>query len=393
VRKVLAVLGVVVLATTVAVTAATATPTKKKKPNAAAVKLAAAVKVCNSLSVGIQGPYTGRSAFLGLEQLRWAQFAVAKFNKQYRTSFKLVQGDDQLNPSQGSTVAQQFIANNKIMAVVGPAGSSVVRAVGSAYAGAHIALISPSATSASLTDGAYPTFFRVVPNDSQQAPADANFMIRKLHAQKVFILDDQTSYGVPLADLASAVLKAHGVTVARDSVNLTNTTDFSAIISKISSDTDVIFIPWQGPAATAQVFAEQLAEQGKKAHLFGTDGEYNPAQFHAPGGYVSAFAPDIHSVATDKALIAEYEKSRFKGDWGTYGPPVYGSTLIALTAMRKSCVNGKASRSEVLTNVSKTKIPNWILGGTFTFDKNGDPSGSRFYIFGINSSGGYSLQG
>lgn len=391
-RKVLAVLGVAVIATAVAAAAATATPTKKK-PTPAALKLAAAVKACNSLSVGIQGPYTGRSAFLGLEQLRWAQFAVAKFNKQYRTSFKLVQGDDQLTPSQGSTVAQQFIANRKIMAVVGPAGSSVVRAVGAAYGAAHIALISPSATSASLTDGAYPTFFRVVPNDSQQAPADANFMIRRLHAQKVFILDDQTSYGVPLADLASAVLKAHGVSVTRESVNLTNTTDFSAIISKIGSDTDVVFIPWQGPAATAQVFAEQLAEQGKKAHLFGTDGEYNPAQFHAPGAYVSAFAPDIHSIAKDKALIAEYEKSRFKGQWGTYGPPVYGSTWIALTAMRKACVNGKASRGEVLTNVAKVKIPNWILGGTFTFDKNGDPSGARFYIFGINSSGDYTLQG
>jgi branched-chain amino acid transport system substrate-binding protein len=391
VRKFLAVVGAIAVAGSVAGTAATATSAKKpKKPSA---KLAAAIKACNAHSVGIQGPYTGRSAFLGLEQLRWASFAVAKFNKRYHTSFRLVQGDDQLTPAQGSTVAQQFIANKKILAVVGPAGSSVVRAVGAQYASARMALISPSATSANLTDGAYPTFFRVVPNDSQQAPADANFMIRKLHAQKVFILDDQTSYGVPLADLASAVLKAHGVSVTRESVNLTNTTDFSSIISKIGNDTDVVFIPWQGPAATAQVFAEQLAEQGKRAHLFGTDGEYNPAQFHAPGSYVSAFAPDIHSVAADKALIAEYEKSRFKGTWGTYGPPVYGATWIALTAMRKACTDGKTSRSEVLKDVAKTTIKNWILGGNCSFQKDGDPSGARFYIFGIDSKGNYKLQG
>ena len=69
-------------------------------------------------------------AVLGQEQLAFAKLAIQDDNKANGTNITLVQGDTQLMPAQATTVSQQFISNSKIVAVVGPAGSQEVLAVG-----------------------------------------------------------------------------------------------------------------------------------------------------------------------------------------------------------------------------------------------------------------------
>ena len=105
---------------------------------------------------------------LGQEQLHFAQLALKLDNKANKTKITLVQGDTQLDPAQATTVTQQFTANSKILAVVGPAGSQEVEAIGPLMARAGLAFISGSATNVTLTEGKYPTFFRVVSNDRVQ---------------------------------------------------------------------------------------------------------------------------------------------------------------------------------------------------------------------------------
>ncbi len=39
------------------------------------------------------GPITGPVAFLGKEQLNWAQYGVDTYNQAHGTHFKLLQGD------------------------------------------------------------------------------------------------------------------------------------------------------------------------------------------------------------------------------------------------------------------------------------------------------------
>ena len=83
-------------------------------------------------SIGIMGPFTGDVAAIGQEQLNWAKFAVETFNEERGTTFELVEGDTQLDPAQASVVAPQFVDNDAIVAVVGPAGSQEIDAVNGA---------------------------------------------------------------------------------------------------------------------------------------------------------------------------------------------------------------------------------------------------------------------
>jgi len=340
-------------------------------------------------SIGIMGPFTGDVAAIGTEQLNWAKFAVDTFNEEHGTTFELVEGDTQLDPAQASVVAPQFVDNDEIFAVVGPAGSQEVDAVGPIYADASMAFISGSATATNLTED-YETFYRVVPTDAVQGPTDAAYMLEQLSAQNVLIIDDQSSYSTGLADSTAAALEDGGATVSRESVSQ-DQTDFSSLVSAVADDTDVVFLPWQ-VAANAQLFGNQLAEQQKDAVIFGSDGLFSPDDFKVAGSYVSSFAPDITGI-DDPAIqdmVAAFEDEY--GDFGTFGPPTFAATTVVMEAATSVCEGGEEpTREAVLEAMDGTDLAESILGQPISFTENGDINDATFFIFQVQDDGSYQL--
>jgi len=369
----------------VAATGASAV-TKGSAPTASA---AGAATTCTSGPIGFMGPITGPVAFLGKEQLNWAKFSVESFNKANGTAFTLLQGDTQLNPKLALTVGTKFTANASLLVTTGPAGSQEVIAVGPLFKRKTMPYISASATNATLTQGKYPTFSRVVGSDKAQGRSDGLFMVNKLKAKKVVIIDDQEAYSTGLAASATAVLKANKVSVTRKSVNQ-KVTDFSSIVTSISDDTNVVFLPWQ-VAANGQLFAQQMQEQGKTAKIFGSDG-LDSGDFTIKGAYVSSFARDIHGLPGTARVIAAYNK-KYGTKWSTFGPPSYVSVQVAATAYKAACSDGKATRGELLKNIRAVKIPHSILGITISFDKHGDVPAAKFYVSQIQADGSHKLVG
>jgi branched-chain amino acid transport system substrate-binding protein len=350
---------------------------------------ASSVAACTSGQIGFLGPLTGPVAFLGAEQGNWAKYSLERFNAANGTHFTLKQGDTQLNPKLALTVGTKFAADKSLLVTVGPAGSQEVIAVGPLFKRKTMPYISASATNATLTQGKYPTFSRVVGSDTAQGRSDALFMVNKLKAKKVVIIDDQEAYSTGLAAAATAVLKANGVKVQRESVNQ-KVTDFSSLVTKVPSDANVVFLPWQ-VAANGQLFAEQMLEQAKTAKIFGSDG-LDSGDFTAKGAYVSSFARDIHGLPGTAAIIAGYNK-KYGKKWSTFGPPSYMSVQVAATAYKAACADGSASRAELMKNIRAVKIPKSILGITISFDKHGDVPAAKFYVSQIQSDGSHKLVG
>jgi branched-chain amino acid transport system substrate-binding protein len=347
----------------------------------------ASTKSCVA-SVGFEGPITGPVAPLGTEQLHFAQLAVALDNATNHTKITLVQGDTQLQPSQAVTVTQQFISNGSIVAVVGPAGSQEVEAVGGPMGRAGMAFISGSATAVALTTGKYPTFFRVVSKDSVQGPEDAHYIISNLHPKDLMIVDDQEAYSTGLVSAMLPIFQAAGIKVDHESVSQ-KVTDFSALVAKVTPATSVVVLPWQ-VAANAQQFGRDLAQEHKNAVIFGTDGLFSPGTFTISGSYVSSFGPDITAIAAD-SKIAQAAKAKY-GAFGTFGPPVFAATHVIDQAIASVCKSGQApSRSNVLAAIKATSEPTSILGQPISFDSHGDLNGGKFFLFKIDSSGKYQL--
>ena len=343
---------------------------------------AAATFSCSGPTIGIAAPLTGQVAVIGQEQLSWLQYAIASFKKRYGLSFKLKQGDTQLAASLSRTVAQKFVSDKNLLGVVGGSTSQSVISSGILYRRNSLASISGSATRADLTSGKYPTFFRVIPNDTVQSASIVKFVTGFLKARNVMVIDSQDDYSTALASGMNRGFRAKGVKVTRQSVSNTET-DFSSIVTNVSSSIKVVVFATQ-TASAANTLANQLREQGKKAVVLGSDGAYSPSQFKPKLGYVSSFGPDIRNIRADRALVAGYAKFAPGKTWGTFGPPTYLAGWVLMDAIRQACADGKVNRGEVVRQVRTTNIPS-ILGGRLRFTPRGDAAGVNWYFFRITS--------
>jgi branched-chain amino acid transport system substrate-binding protein len=379
----------IVLATVVGVAAAVAA-SAVARPTESAAPASVAQASCASPALGIAAPLTGPAAFLGQEQLSWSNYAVRTYNQRFKTKFKIVQGDTQLSASLARTVGRQLVSNKSVLGVIGPSTSQAVISSAGLFKAAQLAAVSGSATRTDLTTSRkYPTFFRVVPNDSVQAPSIVKFAVEKLKAKQVVVIDSQDDYSTALASAMTPQFRQKGVDVERESVAATDT-DFSSLVTTINNNVDVVVFATQ-TASAAQTLSQQLREQGKSAVVFGTDGAYSPDQFKPRNGYVSSFAPDIRDVSGSTAIVRGYNRFSKNKTFGTFGPPSYMAAWVLMQATTVACRDGKVSRAEVTREVRRTRTPS-ILGGTIRFIRRGDIVGPKFFTFKI-TNGKYELAG
>lgn len=390
-------IGFAALALTAVVAAGCGSSSKSSSSSAttAASSSSGSSKSCTA-SIAIEGPFTGPVAQVGLEQLHFAQLAVANDNAANHTNVTLAQDDTQLTPSLAVQKTQSIVASNAV-AAIGPAGSQEVEAVGPIFGKAGVAFVSGSATLPALaTSGKNPTFFRVVPDDDVQGPQDANYVVNHLHPKAVLIIDDDEAYSQGLVNVMVPVLKKGGISVNHQTLNGTDTGATlaaalkSLVTSQLKSDDGVTILPWQ-TATQAQQFGLDAKQAGKTTILFGTDGDNSPSQFNIAGSYVSAFGPDIAGSTRplDKAIVTGVAKY---GPYGAFGLPTYEAADVVMKAIASVCKSGKTpSRSSVLAAIKTTNIPATAnpLGIPVAFASNGDLAGNYGYLFHINSAGKY----
>jgi branched-chain amino acid transport system substrate-binding protein len=343
-------------------------------------------------------PLTGVASQLGLEQLHFAQYAVYHFNKALHIHVHYTENDSQL-PVVAVAVqrADSIVASNAV-AVVGPAGSNEVEAVGPIFKAHGIGAVSGSATKTTLTtSGANPTFLRVVAPDAVQGPQDAHYIISHLHPHHIVIIDDEEAYSQGLVTVMTPIFQSAGVSFDHQSYNgadsgPTLANDLAALVTAHVHSGDVVVIPWQSPA-NAQVLANTIAQHPALQHvtLWGTDGTDAPGTFDPPGAYVSNFGPDISTspLALDKAIVKGVAKF---GPYGSFGVPTYEATHVIMKAIANVCAAGhQPSRANVLAQIRKTYIAGNqnAFGVPIKFNMHGDIIGGGFYLFHVNANKQY----
>jgi branched-chain amino acid transport system substrate-binding protein len=351
---------------------------------------AAAVSCKGTINIGNLTVLTGPAAFLGQSQQSWAVLAAKQVAPKLGLKARIIGFDTTLDPAVALTAAQRLVGNRSILATLGPATSGGAASASATLAGAQVVHVSPSATATDLTKGSSPTatrwFYRVVADDGLQGPGQAKYAVEKLNADKATVFDAQEPYSVGLAEAIEAALKRRNVTVQRLSTT-NNTSDFSSFVTRIPSDTDVVFTPFQ-VAANANQVAVLLKEQGKRAVVFGADGTVGPA-FKVPGSYVSNFAPDLAGVPGGRALLAAWQRDNPGRTVDPFGPPAYGAVQTILYAAKRACA-GKSSieRINIKRKMKAGPIPSFILGGKFKFSsKTNDPLNGGFWLFQIQPDG------
>jgi ABC-type branched-subunit amino acid transport system substrate-binding protein len=405
-----------VIAAAVAVVVATTLGTT------ASAKVAAKSALCKKAGLGYGGPLSGGAAFLGDDQSNWEKLFIKNWNagkkipgvpKLHRVKLALsLEGDSTLNAQKAGTVARQMVANNKILGMVGFAGSNENLGGGPTLDAASLAYVSGSATLDTLATGAkgqkpLKFFYRVVPPNAVQAKT-LPFLISHLGLKKndkVMVVDDGEAYGIGLADDGQAIFKAHHLNVNRKSVKETDQSsaaEFAAAIQPVAAQAKalgvkLVYAPTQD-AGDSQVFAQDLKTDGYTGAIMATDGSVSP-DFHFAGAYVSFFGPNISAI--NKTYLKRYKAAYgAKSASDPFGAPSFVAAEMLGVAISKACSaahghlssNIKTARGAVAAKLAKTKLKSTILGYPMAFNNPADafhgPS-SGATLFQIKSNGKY----
>lgn len=335
------------------------------------------------VTIAYQGPLTGEEAQVGIDELNGVKYAVQLFNAKNKGRYqvRIVEVDDQGSGTEAAKVAPGTASNRRIIGLVGPAYSGATINSLPFYKQTGLPLISPSATRVSITDPTqgligFPVFHRVVATDLVQGPALYKLAIKGVSSPKVFVIDDQSPYGVGLVDY----MKRGGAVLAgQDSVS-DKTTDWTATISKVTSAGANVVI-FTGYYAQAASLYRQLRDSGYKGVLAGGDGVLSPGILTLASASilegVRLTAGTVPLTEISASLEADFKKKIGVAS-GTYAAESIDAANIFLSCIGK----GVSTRPNMLKCVKAYKGKS-ITGTTIAFDKNGDVAGGPMNSFEI----------
>src|SRR5438128_1073790 len=167
------------------------------------------------LTLGMLAPTSGTAAAIGIDQVRWAQLFVARWNATHSITLRLQVLDTGLDAARAAATAQGLAADPTVLGVIGPAGSDEVVSAAPELQKARLSFVSASAWSESLTTtaGLLGYFFRVVPHGGVQPATVVRFMTGKLGVAKgasAIVVDDQVAADATLAAAVQQGLAGRG---------------------------------------------------------------------------------------------------------------------------------------------------------------------------------------
>jgi len=346
----------------------------------------AAVK--KEVTLAFQGPLTGPDAQLGQDQLPGAEYAIAIYNaKNPATKIKLVKADSQCDGTVAANIAPGVAANKAIIGVIGTSCSGEARNSFPAYRSAGLTMVAPSASAVSLTDPkapdrGFPIFHRVVAHDGFQAPALVRYATKGVTSPKIYLVDDQTTYGAGL--IKYAMPSAKKMTVAGTDSVPRGTADWTSVAAKVRAAGANVVI-YGGYTAEAAKFFKALRDGGYTGVLAAGDG-VNTSDFPDLAGKAS---DGVRLTAADvpfDSLLTAAELASFTKITGVKVPGLYSATAFNAANVFISCIEqGKLTRSAIQLCVNSNTFKG-AGGSTIKFNRYGD-------IIGGAQVGGYLVKG
>ncbi|MFF8230234.1 branched-chain amino acid ABC transporter substrate-binding protein [Streptomyces caelestis] len=355
--------------------------------------------------IGVDAPLTGDLSALGLGIQNSADLAVKTANKDEfvkGVEFKLEPLDDQAQPSVGQQNAQKFISDKDVLGVVGPLNSSVSQQMQKPLNDAGLVQVSPANTGTELTQGdgwktgnsvrQFKTFFRTATTDEVQGAFAAEYLYSKAGIKKVYLIDDQKTYGAGLAaSFKTNYTKLGGKIVGSDHIN-PDDRDFNAVVAKIKkTGAEALYYGGEYPAAGP--LSQQLKDSGQNIPLMGGDGIYS-AEFpklnkKAEGDLATSVGKPVEQLPSAKEFIANYKAAGYKDAYEAYGGLTYDATWSIIEAVKLAVEgnDGKVpadGRKAVLDAMSKVKFDG--VTGPISFDEFGDTTNTLMTAYKIKNN-------
>jgi branched-chain amino acid transport system substrate-binding protein len=342
-----------------------------------------------TFSIGYEGPLTGANAQLGINMQYGVQLAINHANSAANAPFtlKLVNLDDQGSGTLSPAQAQAAVADPSMVAVVGPAFSGATRAAEPYYSAANMATVSPSATAAALAHGSNNNFMRVVAGDDVQGAADANFLVKKMHFKKIYVLNDASFYGAGLAAVVAKQVKADRAKSVTATYQASSSCGGTASVAqyraaatqiKASKATAVFY---GGYYCDLGLILGALHSAGYKGAVMSGDGSLDPALIKGTTPKTAANGVYLSVAGGGSAFLTGTLATEYQAQTGapsaataTYAAQAYDATNMIIAALTSVYSGGATTVSAI-----RPALVTALHGLTFTgvtgqikFQSNGD---------------------
>ncbi|MEP6733732.1 MAG: ABC transporter substrate-binding protein [bacterium] len=243
-------------------------------------------------------------------------------------------------------VARDFVADDRILAVVGHEFSSAMIAAAPVYDGSLAAVATASSPQLS---GISPWVFRVIPSDGKLGVEEARLFMAK-GWRRVALLYVNDGYGRGLAGAFIPAFRSRGGTIVSRNPITDSTTDFNVYLREFAaSRPDAVFVICG--EKTAMPFLRAAAAHQLRAQIVGGDGWRSTLALDPRSNGIvwpSVFLP------SDTQSIAVHFRRTFASRFG-YEPEApaaltYDGTLAILEAIRR----GGATRRGVRAALADT---------------------------------------
>jgi branched-chain amino acid transport system substrate-binding protein len=225
------------------------------------------------------------------------------------------------------------------------------------------------------------TFARLQPGDSGEAIAQARLM-SSLGVHKLYVLDDQDPFQVPLAQLVGAEAKRAGIALAgHDSISVTPGATYAGEVEKIvESGAQAVFVAG-GTGVGASGLFKQLHSANPRLLLLGPGtmtGEAFTSGLGAAAANTYLTTPLLPAPSYPRSaqrVLADYRRM-FGGEGTPYALYGYEAMRTVLDAIRSAGSRGN-DRQAVIDRFFAASHPDSVLG-PYSIEASGEPTLARY---------------
>ncbi|MBN8469636.1 ABC transporter substrate-binding protein [Corallococcus exiguus] len=327
-----------------------------------------------SILIGEVGSLTGSEATFGISARNGIDLALQEANAAGGVrGQKLVVRvyDSQGRPEEGAQAATRLIAQDKVVALLGEAASSVSMAMADKAQAGKVPMITPTSTSPEVTKkGDY--IFRVCFIDPFQGLVMAKFARENLKLSKVAVLtDNKSAFSVGLAEVFNQKFKEFGGTIVGNESYSKGDTDFRAQLTSIKNlKPEAVFVP--GYYTDVGIIARQAREVGLRVPLLGGDGWDSDKLYELGGSALEgSYFSNHYSPDNPDPVVQNFLKT-YKAAYGSVPDSVavlaYDAARLLVDAMKRAPdTSGPALRDAI---ASTKDFPG--VAGTINLDANRD---------------------
>lgn len=337
-------------------------------------------------AIAYVGPLTGDAANLGVLIRDGAKVAVEQFNEANDDiQVELLEFDTQGDPAQAPGQFDKYVADDKILGIVGPAFSGETKAVLPQLEENGLVMVSSSATNVDLPNvvPGSAVFHRVLPDDNAQAAGIAKYLTAKLQPKSVAIIHDNSEYGKGLA-VDQLATQLGDIEVAVTEAIDPKSQDFSAAVNAVKAAApDAIF--FGGYYEAAGRLKKQLDDAGVTAQFISGDGALDKGFIEAAGDAAEgALLSCPCSFASEAAggKVGEFATAYIElndSEPGTYSAEAYDAANILLAGI----LDGATDRAALLDYVEGlTAVPE-AISKEIVFAENGNIEAQGIFLYTV----------